>query len=57
MCIRDSYGIFAATPKVRAWRAALAARPSVINAVAPDYAQRLRAFLAHHDAHLHKLAA
>jgi glutathione S-transferase len=51
------YGIFAATPKVRAWRAALAARPSVINAVAPDYAQRLRAFLAHHDAHLHKLAA
>ncbi len=51
------YGIFAATPKVRAWRAALAARPSVANAVAPDYAQRLRAFLAHHDAHLHKLAA
>jgi glutathione S-transferase len=51
------YGIFAAIPKVRAWRAALAARPSVANAVAPDYAQRLRAFLAHHDAHLHKLAA
>jgi glutathione S-transferase len=51
------YGIFAATPKVRAWRAALAARPSVADAVAPDYAQRLRAFLAHHDAHLHKLAA
>jgi glutathione S-transferase len=51
------YGIFAATPKVRAWRAALAARPSIAGAVAPDYARRLRAFLQHHDAHLHKLAA
>jgi glutathione S-transferase len=51
------YGIFTAIPKVRAWRAALAARPSVATAVAPDYARRLRAFLQHHDAHLHKLAA
>jgi glutathione S-transferase len=51
------YGIFTAAPKVRAWRAALAARPSVATAVAPDYARRLRAFLQHHDAHLHKLAA
>jgi glutathione S-transferase len=51
------YGIFAATPRVRAWRAALAVRPSVANAVAPDYARRLRIFLQHHDAHLHKLAA
>ncbi|MBY0335891.1 MAG: glutathione S-transferase family protein [Acetobacteraceae bacterium] len=32
-------------PKVAAWRAALAARPSVAGAVAPDYPERLRAFL------------
>ncbi len=51
------HGIFAAAPKVRAWRAALAVRPSVANAVAPDYARRLQTFLQHHDAHLHKLAA
>lgn len=51
------FGIFAATPKVRAWRAALAARPSVRDAVAADYGERLRAFLAAQDAHLHRLAA
>jgi glutathione S-transferase len=45
-------GIFAATPKVRAWRQALAARPSVRAAVVPDYADRLRAFLRRHDGHL-----
>jgi len=50
-------GIFAARPKLAAWRAALAARPSVRDAVAPDYADRLRAFLRRHDAHLLKLAA
>ncbi len=50
-------GIFAATPKVRAWRAALAVRPSVRAAAVPDYGERLRAFLAAHDAHLHRLAA
>lgn len=49
--------VFAATPKVRAWRAALAGRPSVREAVGPDYAERLRAFLARHDAHLLRLAA
>src|SRR5262249_17804989 len=43
--IRD-FGIFANAPKVRAWRAALSARPSVRGAVTPDYAARLRAFLA-----------
>jgi glutathione S-transferase len=32
-------------PKVGAWRAALAERPSVRNAVVPDYAERLRAFV------------
>ena len=45
-------GVFDRTPKVRVWRRRLAARPSVRNAVAPDYPQRLRAFLERHDAHL-----
>jgi glutathione S-transferase len=50
-------GVFAETPKVRAWRAALARRSSVRTAVGADYPQLLRAFLAHHDAHLLKRAA
>jgi len=50
-------GMFSGTPKVRAWRAALALRPSVRTAVGADYPQLLRAFLARHDAHLLKLAA
>jgi len=56
----DAYGdlgIFAATPKVRAWRDELAQRPSVKTAVGPDYPQLLRAFLARHDAYLLKRAA
>jgi len=44
------HGIFAATPEVRAWRAALAARPSVRNAVDPDYPDRLRDFLIKKEA-------
>jgi glutathione S-transferase len=50
-------GIFKDSPKVRAWRTALARRPSVVTAVGADYPQLLRAFLARHDAHLLKLAA
>lgn len=38
-------GFFAATPRVRAWRTALATRASVRDAVAADYPQRLAAFL------------
>jgi glutathione S-transferase len=49
--------IFSKTPKVRAWRRALAVRPSVRDAVSADYADRLRAFLEVHDAYLHRLAA
>jgi glutathione S-transferase len=49
--------VFAHAPGVRAWRKALAARPSVANAAPPDYADRLRAFLVEHDAHLLKVAA
>ena len=49
--------VFADTPKVSAWRTALAERPSVRQAVASDYGERLHAFLRAHDAHLLKLAA
>lgn len=37
------FGVFADAPKVRAWREALAARPSVKNAVAANYPERLEA--------------
>lgn len=43
-------GVFTAVPKVRAWRRALAARPSVREAVSSTYDEALRAFLAGHDA-------
>jgi len=49
--------VFADTSKVRAWRKALAQRPSVRTAVGPDYPQLLHAFLVRHDAHMLKLAA
>jgi glutathione S-transferase len=39
------FGFFAGLPKVRAWRAALAQRPSVRAAVSPAYADLLGAFL------------
>ncbi len=39
------FGFFGATPRVRAWRAALAARPAVRDAVDPAYPQLLRQFL------------
>lgn len=42
--------IFDGLAKVKAWRRALAARPSVKGAVADDYADRLMAFLEKHDA-------
>ncbi|WP_370139571.1 MULTISPECIES: glutathione S-transferase family protein [unclassified Bradyrhizobium] len=51
------HGIFRDVPRVRAWRAELAKRPSVRTAVGTDYPQLLRAFLLRHDAHLLKLAA
>ena len=44
--------VFDAVPRVRAWRAALAERPSVQVAVEADYSQRLLDFLRRHDAHL-----
>jgi glutathione S-transferase len=44
--------IFTAVPKVRAWRTALAARPSVRDAVTEDYGDRLREFLRNKNAYL-----
>jgi len=41
-------GVFAQTPKVRAWRRALSERPSVKRAVAANYCERLAAFLTRH---------
>jgi glutathione S-transferase len=40
------FGVLDGKPKVAGWRAALAARPSVRDAVAPDYPDRLMAFFA-----------
>ena len=39
------HGVFRGTPKVLRWRAALAQRPSVKNAVVPDYRARLDRFI------------
>jgi glutathione S-transferase len=46
------HGIFAHTPKVTAWRSALAARPSIRDAVVADYAERLERFVAKQNGHL-----
>jgi len=42
----DDFGFFAGLSRVSAWRARLAARPSVRGAVSEDYPERLMAFLA-----------
>lgn len=49
------FGIAAALPKVARWRAALAARPSVREAVARDYPEKLMAFLASRNSHVSSL--
>jgi len=49
--------VFTHTPKVRAWRSALAQGPSVRSAVSPEYPALLHAFLVGHRAHMLKLAA
>ncbi len=52
------FGILAERPKLAAWRAALAARPSVAAAVGADYPERLMAFLSRRKSHLaRKIAA
>jgi len=54
--ISDSH-IFDDLPRVDAWRKALAARPSVRDAVVPEYPQHLMEFLKRHQAHLLTLAS
>ncbi|MEQ8966806.1 MAG: glutathione S-transferase family protein [Azospirillaceae bacterium] len=51
------FGFFDAAPRVRAWRAALARRPSVARAVDADYPGRLEAFLVARGSHLSTLMA
>lgn len=51
------FGILAGKPKVAAYRQALAARPSVRNAIAPDYEMRLGKFLQARNSHLSRLMA
>jgi glutathione S-transferase len=46
----EAEAIFDAFPRMSAWRAALAARPSVNGAVASDYAERFRDHLRQHGA-------
>lgn len=50
-------GVFSNYPKVRAWREALAARPSVKSAVTPEYLQLLREFMEKYDPYMLTQAA
>jgi glutathione S-transferase len=50
-----AFGIFADLPKIAAWRAALAARPSIKAAVAPEYPALLWDFLRARKSHLSRL--
>jgi glutathione S-transferase len=49
------HGIFENTPKIAAWRAVLAARPSIGNAVVADYPARLERFVAKQNGYLAEL--
>ena len=51
----EDFGILAGKPKLARWRAALAARPSVRDAVGADYAGRLWKFLEGRNGHLSRL--
>ena len=51
------FGILAGKPKVAAYRQALSVRPSVRNAVTPDYDIRLWKFLQGRNSHLSRLLA
>jgi glutathione S-transferase len=51
----DDFGILSPAPKTRAWRAELSRRDSIIGAVKPDYADRLRQFLKARNSHLSTL--
>ena len=49
------FGVFSGKPKTLKWREALSQRPSVRSAVAEDYADRLRTFIAAKKSHLSNL--
>ena len=49
------FGILANKPKIARWRKSLRERPSVKNAVSPDYHDRLRAFMKTHGSYLSQL--
>jgi glutathione S-transferase len=49
------FGVPSHKPKVAAWRKALAARPSIRQAVGADYEIRLERFLAQRNSHLSTL--
>jgi glutathione S-transferase len=49
------FGILAQLPKVAAWRTALAARPSIRGAVAPEYPALLWEFLRARGSHLSRM--
>ncbi len=49
------FGILARKPQIAAWRAALAARPSVMEATVADYNARLRDFLVRRKSHISRL--
>jgi glutathione S-transferase len=51
------FGVLAGKPKVGAWRAALSGRRSIQRAVAPDYPERLMAFLRNRDSALSRRIA
>jgi glutathione S-transferase len=51
------FAILAGKPKVASWRRALAARPSIRQAVGADYESRLERFLAQRNSHLSTLMA
>ena len=45
-------GMLAGKPKLAAWRAALATRPSIRQAAVPDYPERLERFVAEQNGYL-----
>jgi glutathione S-transferase len=49
------HGLFDAKPNLAAWRRALAERPSVAGAVAPDYGSGLGAYITAKDGHMARL--
>ncbi len=49
------FGLFAGKPKLVTWRRALAPRPSVIDAVSPDYPEKLLDFIRDKNSHMARL--